>query len=180
MLQPQKLVEYKQATHFHFTCLTMASFGMNKYSKELKNTDDLNPKGVFQIGTLNKEGKPEAWSEMQNKEVIDAMGKNGSFSDTLAKSIVVLMYSLWEEKYRKEIALELKIEPKSVMSNVMGDLREIRNCIVHNKSIVTNHHKKIKVLGWPSKQGFFSISEDMFIDLKKAINLMQIEVNENT
>ncbi len=56
----------------------------------------------------------------------------------------------------------------------MGDLRLVRICIVHGKSVVTTEHTKLKELKWQLAPGEFRITNDMFSGLIDQINKMQV------
>ena len=62
----------------------------------------------------------------------------------------------------------------------MGDLRLIRHCIVHNKSIVTNENTKLKELKWSLSPGELKITKDMFSRLLDQINHMLVRVEKET
>ena len=47
----------------------------------------------------------------------------------------MLIYHIWEDKYRKIIARECGIQKDQVVHDTFGELRNIRRSIVHNKSV---------------------------------------------
>ena len=51
----------------------------------------------------------------------------------LSTMCVALMYSTWENKYRDEIADILNCKPKEIKCDTIGDLRKIRNFLIHPK-----------------------------------------------
>ena len=52
---------------------------------------------------------------------------------TLSTMCIALMYSTWEDKHRKEIAKILgRNDPNEIRCDIMGDLRKIRNYLVHD------------------------------------------------
>ena len=51
----------------------------------------------------------------------------------LSTMCVALMYSTWENKCRDEIADILNRKPKEIKCNTIGDLRKIRNFLIHPK-----------------------------------------------
>ncbi|MBD2612334.1 MAG: hypothetical protein RMY62_023595 [Nostoc sp. ZfuVER08] len=121
------------------------------------------------------EAKPH--SQIRMRDALLYSEKDGVFSDTIAKSIIVAIYSEWDEMYRQKIADEVGVEAKNLASDLMGDLRHVRNWIVHNKSVVDKNHKKIKILPWQLHQGEeLKVSSEMFSSLIDAINVMQVAV----
>ena len=49
----------------------------------------------------------------------------------LSTMCIALMYSIWENKYRDEIAGILNRELKEIKCDTIGDLRKIRNFLIH-------------------------------------------------
>jgi hypothetical protein len=47
--------------------------------------------------------------------------------------VLVFTYHVWDEKYRDAIAQEKGILQKDVSVDVLGDMRLLRNSIIHNK-----------------------------------------------
>jgi hypothetical protein len=66
------------------------------------------------------------------------------------------------------------VSHKGVRSDLMGDLRLIRHCIVHNKSVITSEPEKLKDLKWQLAPGELRITYDMFSGLIDQINRMQV------
>ena len=60
----------------------------------------------------------------------------------LSTMCVALMYSTWENKYRDKIAGILNCKSKEIKCDIMGDLRKIRNYLVHD----ANNVGKLKIL----------------------------------
>jgi hypothetical protein len=106
------------------------------------------------------------------------MRHDGEFFDTIAKSLLVLLYSRWDEYYRPLFANDIGADPKTVRCNLLGDLRHIRNCIVHAKSVVTNEHTKLKVLPWNIKPGPLVITREMLTLFVEASHQLVVEVHD--
>lgn len=109
-------------------------------------------------------------------DLIDSSQRNGDFPNQIARSFICAIYSLWDEFYRNNIAAENGCEQKKVMSGLMGDLRHIRNCIIHKKSIITNEQEKIKELDWILSRGKLIVTEEMFQILITQINNMTVVI----
>tara|TARA_A100001391_G_scaffold161013_2_gene119843 strand:+ start:572 stop:1006 length:435 start_codon:yes stop_codon:yes gene_type:complete len=126
------------------------------------------------VGNTDPEqGKPQAQIKMQ--DLVAFLSKGGLFTDTLAKSLIVLLYSEWDELYRHRLAKEIGVEATAVKADLMGDIRQIRNWIVHNKSVVGN--KPLKVLPWQLSVGsLLTISEEHFVHFMDQLNEMQAYV----
>ena len=108
-------------------------------------------------------------------EYLDSF-QNGGFQNLIAKSFMTAIYAEWDELYRFRIAEELGVQRNDVKSDLMGDLRLIRNYIVHNKSIVPDKHKNLKELDWSLSPGELWITGAMFRRLIDQINQIQVKI----
>lgn len=90
-------------------------------------------------------------------------------------SIIVFVFAYWDEEIRPQIAKVRGVKPDEVKLNAMGDLRILRNSIVHNKGIVAPvDYPKLKVMGEMVEAGEpVAISYDhmhrVFVLIKQAI-----------
>ena len=150
----------------------MSSLGLESKSKEMEAS---NQAADLIIGTGHPD-KGDWHSRVNIGEFVASSVKDGIYADTLAKTFISTIYHDWEEGYRHKIAQEIGTEKNNIKNNLMGDLRIIRNCIVHESSIITNEHKKIKELNWEIKEGFLIITRSMFSSLMNQINTMAVEV----
>ncbi|MCG2757630.1 MAG: hypothetical protein L6263_04290 [Desulfobacteraceae bacterium] len=60
--------------------------------------------------------------------------KDGIDIKILANNSLVLIYHIWEDKYREIIAREYGVQKNQIVHDTFGELRNIRRSIVHNKS----------------------------------------------
>lgn len=172
----KELSEFQVACQNFYTCFYFAAFGLTKECSALNNSG--NPEAEIFLGT----GHPDEgnWhSRLKITHVKEAAKKDGIYSDTLAKSFITYIYAEWEEYYRHKIALSIGTKKNNIESDLMGDLRLIRNCIVHNKSIITNEHLRLKELKWDLKEGQLTITIKDFSTLIDQINIMVILVVED-
>jgi hypothetical protein len=56
--------------------------------------------------------KGQTHSQIKLKDAVRFSGKDGEFSDTIAKSIIVSICSEWDELYRHKVAVEAGVERK--------------------------------------------------------------------
>jgi len=116
-------------------------------------------------------------SRIKLRVAVASSARDGEFSDTIDKSIIVAIFSEWEGLYRRKIAKEVGVEAKRVTSDLMGDLRIVRNWIVHSKSVVGKNCTRIKVLSWQLHQDQeLKVTGQMFSSLIDEINAMSVEV----
>lgn len=65
----------------------------------------------------------------------------------LSYSIIVFIYTYWEADIRPRLAKASGEDAKNITSEIMGDLRCIRNSILHTKGIFTPEcHRKLVIL----------------------------------
>jgi len=85
----------------------------------------------------------------------------------LRNLVVVSVFSFWEDHYRARIAEELGIPELRVP--VIGDIRLIRNDIVHHHGVATPRIEKCQTLCW------FKAGDPIIIDAGK-LDTMMVEV----
>jgi hypothetical protein len=74
--------------------------------------------------------------------------KGGLNHIVLGNLIVVSIFSFWEDHYREKIASTLGLPKDDLLVPVLGDLRLIRNDIVHHQAIATARLEKCEKLRW--------------------------------
>lgn len=58
------------------------------------------------------------------------------------------MFGFWEDCYRDRLAGECGIKRNDVKLDIMGDLRLLRNSIIHHRGIAKKEIEKCKLLNW--------------------------------
>lgn len=92
-------------------------------------------------------------------DYIAANAPGGSNEQKHARAIVVFLFTYWEDEVRPRLAKAKGVEIKKINSDIMGDLRVLRNVILHSKSILRpDKHKELKKLG-----GMFAIDKSLHI-----------------
>ena len=83
-------------------------------------------------------------------ELPERVAPGGQFSTLLGQLWIVTVYTAWEHGYRKAIAGELgHSQPEDLVCDEMGDLRHMRNDIVHHRGVATaDHTGRCRVLHW--------------------------------
>lgn len=77
----------------------------------------------------------------------------------LSYSVIVFIYTYWEDEIRPRLAMAAGLETKDVSCEIMGDLRCIRNSVLHTKGIFRPEwHGKLHVL-----QECFAVDEQIEI-----------------
>lgn len=168
----------KECQEIH-VCYKVAYLGLQQGSTFIKNLvreQSVSLSEPYSVGTGTPHQGPFP-SSLPIGEVLDRSASDGDFPDQLAKWMIVAIYSLWEDRYRGEIAKELNVSDKDkVEADLMEDIRQIRNCIVHKNSVISVEYKGLKKLNWGLCPGPLCITHDMFVSLMEAMNQMEIQI----
>ena len=105
-------------------------------------------------------------TQKQYKERND---KNGFNHKIIGRMCVVNIYQYWEAFFREEIAREFKIKRGDFKDPVMGDLRIIRNSIIHHAGIALPEIKDCQVFKWFSKGDEIIIDDDKMEEIVRKI-----------
>jgi hypothetical protein len=173
MAVSQALTDFQLSCQKYFMCYYFSVSGLEKHAKELAARSP-EPDTRMILGTGHPDEK--RWHAAMNiGEIMESSQANGVFPDRIAKSFVTAIYSEWDEVVRHRIASECGTSAKAIRSDLMGDLRLIRHCIVHKRSVVTNEHQKLKELKWQLSPGQLTITKGMFSSLIDQINKMLVQ-----
>jgi hypothetical protein len=171
------VTEFQHSCQRYYVCYTFSASGLEEHAKKLASIAPDHQKNLI-VGT----GHPDEghWhASIKIGDAIDSSKKDGVFADKIAKSFLTAMYSEWDEYYRHRLAEETGAAAKSIKCDLMGDLRLMRHCVVHNKSIVTDEPTKLKELKWPLSPGPLTITKEMLSGLIDQINQMVVHLEKN-
>ena len=80
-------------------------------------------------------------------DYIAANSKGGSNEQQHSQAILIFLFTYWEDEIRPRLAASKGVELQEIRSDIMGDLRIVRNVILHSKGIITSEkHKELKKL----------------------------------
>jgi len=164
------LAEFQVVVQRHFTCYMIATMSMNEARKTyanagLENRIFIDPKDPL---------KHPATSTMHQRDLYEKMKHDGDFADVLAKALLVEIYSEWDEYFRPLFATSIGTEKNKVRCNLSGDLRHVRNCIVHDRSLLAEKHTRLNCLRWSLAPGPLRITQDMFSTFVKQANDIEV------
>ncbi len=84
---------------------------------------------------------------MRTAEYLAANSKGGSNEQQHSRAILLFLFSFWEEEIRPRLAAIRNVDINEIKSDIMGDLRILRNAILHSKSILrTDKFRQLKKL----------------------------------
>jgi len=162
--------EVQTACQKHYACFAVAVSGLAS-QKRLYSSAPAGAKVFFSDKDPRFNTITAALYISELKEYLE---KDGAFADALAKSLLVAIYAEWDEYYRPKYAKAVGIRKNQVKCPLFGDLRLVRNCIVHCNSVLQAKHTKFKTLNWSLSPGKLRITQDMFSIFVKQINSLII------
>lgn len=136
----------------------------------------------FTINTYRPDGRVDSvLARVPVESVIEAFAEAGDFERLYAKAFVVFTYQTWEEVARPKIATALNVEtPNHIKSDLMGDLRYLRNWLVHrNEAAESDFFRKAKTLprALSMQRGDPSLNANAVATLMRHLNHMKVDVN---
>ena len=97
---------------------------------------------------------------IKTADYIAANSREGSNEQQHSCAIIVFLYTYWELETRPRLAKIKNVEINEIHSNIMGDLRQIRNAILHKKRILKHEdYEKLQFINGmfePNQQIIFT------------------------
>lgn len=90
------------------------------------------------------------------KDYISANSRGGSNEQQHVQAVLVFIFTYWEAEIRPRLSISKGVDPKEIKSDIMGDLRVLRNVILHSKGIIK-----------PDKYKLLKLIKDMFKENQK-------------
>jgi hypothetical protein len=169
------MVAFKNDCQKYFVCYVFAVAGL---AKEAAWFASLNPERDKELlvgaGAHPDDGIVQA--SIKIGDMLDHSARGGAFGGMIAQAFIVAIYAVWEEVYRPMVAKEQGVEKNAISCDLMGDVRLVRNCIVHRRSIVKNEGSKLRLLRWTLPPGPLEISDEMLRVFIDQVNTMQARV----
>jgi hypothetical protein len=117
-----------------------------------------------------RDKSPEAVATCKAHEGI--IGKDGPLECFIGNMCLVALYQTWDEVYRPNLAAALGRD--KIDCNLMGDIKEYRHSLIHNKGEAEDMDK-CKIIKWFKNGQTIKISENMFLKLLDLIQAVTIE-----
>jgi hypothetical protein len=99
----------------------------------------------------------------RNKE----RGRNHIF---LASACVITIYQYWEGYFRGRIASAVGLPEDEIRAPVFGDLRKLRNAIIHNLGVATSDVETCTILVWFKRGDGIEITKEQFQNMVDEIH----------
>lgn len=115
---------------------------------------------------------------LRQGELLDAMAEGGDFEDRRNKALLVMLYHRWDEFYRYRIGQAFGVGKNDVRCVLMGDLRCVRNLIVHDNAVVPRGFSCwfLEQIWVPFAAGELTITNGMIHSLMEQLNAIQVEI----
>ena len=106
------------------------------------------------------------------------MAEGGDFEDRRNKALLVMLYHRWDEFYRYRIGEAFGVGKNDVRCVLMGDLRCVRNLIVHDNAVVPRGFSCwfLEQIWVPFAAGELTITNGMIHSLMEQLNAIQVEI----
>lgn len=120
-------------------------------------------------------------AEINFGELFDGMIDGGEFDQLGTKAMLVFMYTLWEETTRGNIADALHVKRSQVRCDLMGDMRHLRNFMVHPSENTKREYARGAVFLpkiWPEFPEDPTITASMVHALMEQLNAIFVEIHE--
>ena len=183
---PEALATFRNDCREHlvfygFICDAMPSF--RNFVENLMARKSLRTSDPYHVGV----GTPASGlypASLSLREVLEKSGSDGEFPNRLAKLTIVDIYSLWGDHYRGKIAeqlnsptTDLELTKDDIRSDLMGDLRRIRNCIIHRQSVISDEPAHFQILDARHySAGPLQLTRAMMTDIMDHINQMSVSI----
>lgn len=80
-------------------------------------------------------------------DYIAANSKGGSNAQQISQAVLLFLFTYWEDEIRPRLGALKNVGLHEIRSDIMGDLRILRNVILHTKGIIrSDKHKELKKL----------------------------------
>lgn len=142
-----------------------ATLGFTAHSKRWEEMMAENPemkdnKSYFGKGDPSN---PEARYHhlVSNTDLVERNKKNGANQKLLANACIIYIYATWET-VRTAYAKELNVVQKEIRSDVMGDIRHLRNSLMHSGGVL---EKPLVVIDFLKVGDVIQLSVDQFESL---------------
>lgn len=168
----------------HYFAFASAVLGIARWNEQSQQMlSQANPDNTLFMGTGNP-NEPQTpgrstIGRMNIGEYLENLQPGGVFEDYQAKALVVVVHHIWDERYRTMIADAVNVAHNQVECDLMGDIRLVRNLLIHNKSVVPEGFKRrIGFLPqiWSMDPGELRITRPMIDSLFEQIQAIKLRI----
>ena len=188
VVKAMKILEkFRDECHKLSIIFDIAQGGKHKWLNEYKNVLEQGNDNTIFFGTIapgaHQSRGQSITSQTSMRHLLENLKPGGEFESQLSKMIVVFIFNLWDDNFRDKIARLFPISKNLVECDLMGDIRLIRNSIIHTDSVIRlTDLERLRLLRhiWPIEPGKLIISSNMIHALMEQINAMCIRIKSNS
>lgn len=132
-------------------------------------------------GRLQKEGQRMHLHQVPVEEIISRNSRHGRNQISIANYCIVILYQYWEDHFRNLIATSLNRNKNDIQIQLFGDIKFIRESIIHHRGIAKPEIRNCQILKWFKKGEPIDVTNDMFEEMIDKILdcLDEIEIDPN-
>lgn len=172
-------------------CDSISSFNGNKARVERQkaricspsNSSIKNGQPTVMWASFEDQGSPDVLHHriIGVDDFIQTNSEAGYNEQQICWAIIVFIFAHWNEKIRPQLAKIRSIETSDIKVDEFGDLRILRNAIIHDKGILTQgEYNKIKVINNLVNSDYkITFTHDqmhkLFIHMKQGIARLALE-----
>lgn len=112
--------------------------------------------------------KEEVWSAL-NQRFIERNVPEGSNLSFVGNYCIVTVYQFWEEYIRPRIAQIFGVEKNEVAHPLFGDIRNIRNAIIHNHNFATEDVERNEIFKWYKRGDLINLEKEKYFEISQSI-----------
>jgi hypothetical protein len=123
---------------------------VHRISRAIKSSIDNTGQRVVVRASYEDPTQPDVIHNriIRAKDYVAANSKGGSNEQQHARAVLLFLFTYWEDEIRPRLAAAKSVELQDIHSDIMGDLRILRNIILHAKGNVRpEKHRDLKKLG---------------------------------
>ena len=182
------LEEFRAACHKYYFAFSHATLGYKaQHDRYAGIIDPSNYENRIPTGSSFPNAKQSPGNstiaEMTQGELLKGLEDGGLFEDHVAKSLVVVIFHLWNEYYRPRIAKAVSAETNQVECALLGDLRRVRNLIIHNNSLVPGSFANTLTFLpqiWNLESAELRITGSMVHSLMEQLNALRVTITDTS
>jgi len=166
------LEEFKDVTQRMHSSYCLANSGLVLLAEKMKSEEGYSDTKTHDL--FDEESN--VLSQIPYFHLMRGMQFDGPISQIIAHGILGSIYMAWSVRFRKKIAAELHVEEDSVKSDIMGDIRKIRNIINHRFTVPAAELAMLKEIDW-LEPGLIVLSLGDMNRIQAKINTMVVRVD---
>lgn len=116
---------------------------------------------------------------MRQGDFLDAVAEGGEFENLRHQAMLVMIYHRWDEVYRSRISQIFAVPKNDVDCVLMGEVRSLRNVIVHQKAVVPENFSCpfLELIWGALPSGQLRMTDGMVHSFMEQVNALRVEVN---